>query len=474
MKILAALTIFFCSIIAISYASESVLEVVLPGASTAQIFLSEKKSPDIGEDRILAYDDSEIFPIPASAIYVFDADSSLLSSIYHFRSHYSDDVNYIKDYQDIDNFLTSIYGEPTASISKWSENSIINPKTSDLEEIAKALRWGYVTFTSTWEIGSCSISHIIADSYMNICHWLFISPNAPSESRNGLTEFRPSVYRDSHIADILSSELQPPSSYSESALYFSNKVAFNYESDILYNLKSDYTIDDCTIILPISCTIDDYNAVQFSLIAQYGNPTNTIQYWKDDFLNSEEMSDPEVLALAFKSGLVTFYSEWLLSDCKITHSMNNGTFRPHTVAYSSDYHTIDYSDEHYALGITGGKFGPASQYDFRFRTFVDNKSQSHTISAFSVLVEAFNAYGDIIRWYDVGELHRTFTCNSVKIAPGDTYAMPLNYWEFNGFSGASSVRACITRYQTTDGRTVDIPIDKRLWVEIPYVSEFKY
>ena len=90
-----------------------------------------------------------------------------------------------------------------------------------------------------------------------------------------------------------------------------------------------------------------------------------------------------------------------------------------------------------------------------------NTSSSKTIDRIDFAVECYDVYGSKVKgdgYYDYTECY----FDDQRIKPGKT--SPSNhYWTLYGFEGMYSVKIAITKYHTTDGRTVSIPEKQWTW-----------
>ena len=92
--------------------------------------------------------------------------------------------------------------------------------------------------------------------------------------------------------------------------------------------------------------------------------------------------------------------------------------------------------------------------------FINNGKVS--IDRFDFDVYCYDAYGNLVKGYDVYDYTECFYDETV-IKPGQKSKSNW-FWELYGFEGAKSFRIAITKFHTTDGKTVNVPEAQRVWV----------
>ena len=108
-----------------------------------------------------------------------------------------------------------------------------------------------------------------------------------------------------------------------------------------------------------------------------------------------------------------------------------------------------------------------SRYDYlKFRVEGKNLSKTYTIDAFNLVARAYNRYGQSLGWYNtILDKEHGFTTQTCKIAPGKKFSMGSGYWDLFGWDTAVRIEVAVTKYHTTDGKTVEIPRSEYVWVE---------
>lgn len=101
----------------------------------------------------------------------------------------------------------------------------------------------------------------------------------------------------------------------------------------------------------------------------------------------------------------------------------------------------------------------------KFKIEAKNASPSYTIDAFDVIVRAYNRYGDQLGWYS-STLERTpgFTVQDCNVQPGKAYSSGSQYWDLSGYNNAVKIDVAVTRYHTSDGKTIVIQDSDLTWV----------
>ena len=104
--------------------------------------------------------------------------------------------------------------------------------------------------------------------------------------------------------------------------------------------------------------------------------------------------------------------------------------------------------------------------NLKFRVEAQNNSKDCTIDAFNLTVRAYNRYDEQLAWYGRLEaLEYGFTEQACKITSAKKYTMGSYYFDLFGWDTATRIEVAVSRYHTTDGKTVDIPKEKLVWME---------
>jgi len=90
--------------------------------------------------------------------------------------------------------------------------------------------------------------------------------------------------------------------------------------------------------------------------------------------------------------------------------------------------------------------------------FTNNEASD--VIRLDIKVYAYNAYGEVAS--------RAYNGYTVKrIAAGKTVN---EYWNLYGYNGAQSVKFALCKYQTADGKTVEIPENEMKWYKVSYAG----
>lgn len=113
--------------------------------SIDSVKLSETKKPVYEVQSALAYTD-KVAGKDAFILYIF-SNNKLSGASYAFKEKYSNENQYISDFEEIKGILTEKYGKPVKDDIIWSKDLFRDRR----DEWGTALALGYVKFKARWE-----------------------------------------------------------------------------------------------------------------------------------------------------------------------------------------------------------------------------------------------------------------------------------------------------------------------------------
>lgn len=97
--------------------------------------------------------------------YIF-AEGRLFELLYGFQESYSNENRHITDFNDVDEILTDIYGDPDESITRWINDLYEN----DRSEWGFAVSLGHLIYVSSWKTEDMEISHTLSGNNYDSSH----------------------------------------------------------------------------------------------------------------------------------------------------------------------------------------------------------------------------------------------------------------------------------------------------------------
>lgn len=154
------------------------------GMSQDEVLALENQSPVYSTDSSMLYMDVSAAGKPATLIYTFVNDY-LFSVFYLFTDSHTNDNEYIKDFESIDQSLTSKYGTPTMDQKYSWDNSLYK---DDKEDYGFAIALGHLQIMSQWTMDNYLISHALSGDNYEIEHSLiYVVPSiTPMTNTDGI------------------------------------------------------------------------------------------------------------------------------------------------------------------------------------------------------------------------------------------------------------------------------------------------
>ncbi|MEA5015351.1 MAG: peptidoglycan-binding domain-containing protein [Candidatus Limiplasma sp.] len=118
-----------------------------------------------------------------------------------------------------------------------------------------------------------------------------------------------------------------------------------------------------------------------------------------------------------------------------------------------------------AVQITSVKL--AERYNTKtFSVNLKNLSTEYTVDAFTVVYRLYDTYGDLLSGSARTDgLESAEWWKDLKLKPNGKFSMGSYYWYLFADQTASRIEAAVSKYHTTDGKTVVVPPEQYIWVE---------
>lgn len=138
------------------------------GMSPEEVIEAEELTDFIDQDSDGIYiilNEGSVGGLDAFIGYVF-AQDMLVRLNYGFNENYSNENNHISDFNDVDEILAGIYGEPDESDVTWLDDLY----QDDRSEWGFAISLGHLVYMSEWEMNGMSVIHLLNGDSYDITH----------------------------------------------------------------------------------------------------------------------------------------------------------------------------------------------------------------------------------------------------------------------------------------------------------------
>lgn len=142
------------------------------GMNRLEVIQVEGK-PNEDSDGILVYTSKLVGGLIADVIFIF-VDDVLVRSKYIFNNEHSNNNDFIKDYEKVQEILTEKYGDPYANRKNW-DNDLFK---EDFQNYGMAVSVGHLSMQSGWVDINSDILHSLSGENYDIFHIIQYSSNA--------------------------------------------------------------------------------------------------------------------------------------------------------------------------------------------------------------------------------------------------------------------------------------------------------
>lgn len=174
-KIMVSVLVLLLLIPTLSFADSSTQEFVYGAGIRFGMSLEQAKAIDGDADT--ETDDTLIYNATIAGLegYVayFFTDDQLTEIYIAFTAEKENDNDYVSDFENIDVALKAKYGDPTIdNFYSWQDNA----KVSVSGGVGQAVRDGYLTILTDWEVFGVDIAHVLTEYEDTISHGITYIP----------------------------------------------------------------------------------------------------------------------------------------------------------------------------------------------------------------------------------------------------------------------------------------------------------